>query len=251
MKDFSFQGKVLLGTRLTGGKPGPLTWVGDAPKCDVSLSTDSETRKESFSGNRLTSAYLQKGTDVKVALTLNWATAANLVLGLYGTQLAVNSGSATNEVLPSGLAVGDMVALEHGGVSSVVVHDSAGSPATLVADTDYRIDSANGGTIEILNLGTYVQPLKVNYSYTASADVTMFTDAPPERYLMLDGINTVDGSPVRLRLYRVRFDPINTLSLINDSLGTIELAGAVLYDSEAAADANLGGFGKIELPTAV
>lgn len=250
MKDFSFQGKVYLGTRLTGGKPGPLRWVGDAPKCDVSLNTDSETRKESWSGNRLTSAYLQKGTDVTVALTLNWANAENLVLGLYGTQITVASGSVTGEVLPT-VAVGDVVALEHGGISTVVVKDSAGSPVTLVADTDYEIDSANGGTIKFLNLGAYTQPFKVDYAHTASADVTMFTAAPPERYLLLDGVNTLDNSPVRLRLYRTRFNPLSTLPLINDSFGTIELSGAVLYDDEAAADSDLGGFGKMELPTAV
>ena len=137
MKDFSFQGKVYLGTRLTGGKPGPLRWVGDAPKCDVSLNTDSETRKESWSGNRLTSAYLQKGTDVTVALTLNWANAENLVLGLYGTQLAVTAGSVTAEVLPT-VAVGDTIVLEHGGISSVVVKDSAGTPATLCATSTLK-----------------------------------------------------------------------------------------------------------------
>jgi len=86
---------------------------------------------------------------------------------------------------------------------------------------------------------------------TASSDVTMFTVAPPERYLFLDGINTVDNSPVRLRLYRVKFDPAATIPLINEGFGALELSGAVLYDSEAAADATLGGFGKIELPTAV
>jgi hypothetical protein len=251
MQDFSFQGKVYLGARLSGGKPGALRWVGDAPKCDVALATDSESRKESYSGNRLTSAYLQKGTDVTISLTLNWANADNLVLGLYGTALEVTAGSVTDEALPSGLVAGDFVTLDHGGVSALVITDSAGTPATLVADTDYRLDSANGGTVEILNVGTYVQPFKAAYSHTASADVTMFTSAPPERYLMLDGVNTVDNSPVRLRLYRVRFNPLSTLPLINESFGQIELTGAVMYDSEAAADDTLGGFGKIEQPTAV
>ena len=250
MQDFSFQGKVYLGTRLTGGKPGALRWVGDAPKCDVSLTTDSEDRKESYSGNRLTSARLQKGNDAKVDMTLNWASADNLVLGMYGTQLAVTAGSATAEALPSGLVVGDEVVLEHGGISSLVVTDSTGSPITLVEDTDYEISSANGGVIKILNLGSFVQPFKAAYDYTASADVTMFTSTPPERYLLLDGVNTIDGSPVRMRLYRVKFDPLSSLPLINDSFGTIELSGAVLYDSEAAIDSDLGGFGKIELPTA-
>ena len=68
MQDFSFQGKLYLGNRLPGGRPGALRWVGDAPKCDLTLKTETETRKESYSGNRLTSAVLQKGKDI---LTLN------------------------------------------------------------------------------------------------------------------------------------------------------------------------------------
>ena len=59
MQDFSFQGKLYLGNRLPGGRPGALRWVGDAPKCDLTLKTETETRKESYSGNRLTSAVLQ------------------------------------------------------------------------------------------------------------------------------------------------------------------------------------------------
>ncbi|GAB3755184.1 phage tail tube protein [Lysobacter olei] len=251
MKDFSFQGKVYVGTRLAGGIAGALRWVGDAPKCDVSLTTESENRKESYSGQRLTSARLRKGNEATIAMTLNWADADNLALGLYGTTAAVAAGTVTAETLPTGLAAGDVVVLDHGGVSSLVITDSAGTPATLVAGTDYALDSANGGVVSIKNVGSYVQPFKAAYSHTASSDVSMFTAAPPERYLLLDGVNTVDDSPVRLRLYRVQFDPAATLPLINEGFGSIELSGAVLYDSEAAADATLGGFGKIELPTAV
>jgi hypothetical protein len=251
MQSFSFQGKVHIGTRLTGGKPGRLTWVGDAPKCDVSLQTEAEDQKESYSGNRLTSARLQKGNTASVALTLNWANLKNLALGLYGTEIDVASGSVTAEVLPTGILAGEYIALNHGGVSSVVVKDSAGTPATLTPGTHYTVDSANGGVLKFVNVASFTQPFKADYAYTASADVTMFTSAPPERYLFLDGINTVDGSPVRVRLYKVRFDPSSSIPFINDGFGQLELNGSVLYDAEAAADANLGGFGKIEQPTAV
>jgi hypothetical protein len=251
MQDFSFQGKVYLGTRLAGGLPGPLRDVGDAPKCDVSLATESEERKESRTGQRLVSARLQTGKSATVALTLNWANADNLSLGLYGTKLAVASGAVTDEALPDDLAVGDLVALKYGGISAVTVNDSAGTPAPLTAGTHYRIDSANGGVLEILNLGSFTQPFTVDYTHTASADVAMFTATPPERYLFLDGINTVDNSPVRVHLYRVKLDPMATLPLINEGFGSIEMTGSVLYDDEAAEDASLGGFGKIQQPTAV
>ncbi len=251
MKDFSFQGKVYLGARLAGGKPGALRWVGDAPRCDVSLSTDSETRRESYSGQRLTSARLQRGSDAEVALTLNWANAENLALGLYGEVNTVAAGSVTGELLPTGLIAGDIVALDHGGVSSLVVTDSNGTPATLTAGTHYALDSENGGVIRIISPASFTQPFKAAYSHTESQDVTMFTTKPPERYLLLDGINTLDGSPVKVRLYRVQFDPASSIPMINDSFGQLELSGAALYDDEASLDDELGGFGKIEQSAAV
>lgn len=247
MKDFSFQGKVYLGERRSDGKPGALRWVGDAPTCTVTLATESETRRESYSGNRLTSARLQTSRDATIALTLNWGDAPNLALGLYGNVVTTPAGSATGEELPADLAAGDIIALERGGVSDLEIQDSAGTPADLVLDTNYAIDSAKGGMVSILDVDGLTQPLVASYSYGASVDVAMFTAAAPERYLLLDGINTLDGSRVKLRLYRTQFDPVSSLPLINESFGQLELSGAVLYDDDAANDALLGGFGKIEV----
>ena len=64
---------------------------------------------------------------------------------------------------------------------------------------------------------------------------------------MLDGVNTVDGSRIRVSLYRAQFDPVGTLPLINDSFGALELKGSVLFDPTNATNATLGGFGRIEL----
>lgn len=251
MKDFSFQGKVYLGTRLAGAKPGAMTDVGDAPTCNISLSVDTEKRKESRTGQRLESAVLQTGKSASIALTLNYFSAENLVLGVYGTKADVAGGTATGEVLPAGLVVGNAVVLEHGGVSALVITDSTGAPLTLTPGTDYDLDSANGGVVVIKSLGAYVQPFKAAYSYTASVDVTMFTSAPPQRYLMLDGTNTVTDEPVRVRLYKVQFEPVSEIQLINSAFGELSLTGTVLYDDEAILDADLGPFGKIEQPTAV
>jgi hypothetical protein len=245
MKDFSFQGKVYLGTRLPSGLPGPLKWVGDAPLCEVSLKAASDVRTESYSGQRLTTAKLIKSNEASIKLQLNHATADNLALGLYGSKNTVAPGTVTNETLPA-VVVGDIVVLAKGGVSSLVITDSAGTPATLVAGTDYALDSAPGGVVSIKSLGAYTQPFKAAYSNSGSTDVAMFTVPAPERYLYLDGINTIDNSRVIVRLYRTKFDPASTLALINASFGQIDLTGEVLYDELSAADALLGGFGKIE-----
>lgn len=248
MQDFSFQGKVYLGARQSNGKAGKLRWVGDAPRCEISLSTQSETRKESYSGNRSTSARLSLGNEATISLTLNWAEAENLVLGLYGTSTTVAAGSVTNELLPTVVA-GDTVLLDHGNVSTLVITDSTGTPATVPAG-NYVLDAA-GGTVKFTNVGSFTQPFKAAYAHTGSVDVSMFTSTPPERYLFLDGINTLDGSRVRLRLYRVKFDPASSIPAINESFGELPLEGSVLFDSLSAADPLLGGFGKLELVNAV
>jgi hypothetical protein len=250
MKDFSFQGKVYLGTRLSGGKPGALIDVGDAPDCKVSLSVDSESRKESRSGQRLESAKLITGKSASLALTLNYFSAENLALGLYGTKQTVSGSTVSAESFPTGLVVGEAVVLEHGNVSSLVITDSAGTPATLTAGTDYVLDNAANGVVIIKNLGSYTQPFKAAYAYGDSVDVTMFTADPPQRYFLLDGINTITNERVKVRLYKVQLDPTSELSLINSSFGQLTLAGSVLYDDEAILDADLGPFGKIELPEA-
>ena len=250
MKDFSFQGKVYLGTRKTGGLPGALVDVGDAPTCNLSFNVDVESRKESRTGQRLESARLQTGKSASISLTLNYFSKENLALGMYGTVRNVTGSTVSGETFPTGLAVGDAIALEHGNVSSVVITDSAGSAATLVAGTDYVVDSAANGVIKILNLGSYTQPFKAAYTYGDSVDVTMFDADPPQRYFLLDGINTVTNERVKVRLYKVQLDPTSELPLINESFGQLTLNGAVLYDDEAAEDGDLGPFGKIEMPEA-
>jgi hypothetical protein len=251
MKDFSFQGRIELGTRLPGGKPGKLIWVGDQSSCDLAFNTENVDRTETYSGQRLQSARLRTATTVELNLVLRYGTAHNLQLGLYATPHNVAAGSVTNEVLPTGLVVGDRVVLaKPANVSALTIEDSAGTPATLVAGTDYVLEDAHSGIVRILSLGTpaFTQPFVADYSHDAFTSLPMFTSQPPERYLYLNGINTVDGSRVRLHLYRVQFNPIESLGLINPEFGELPLSGTALFDSETAQDPTLGGFGRIELP---
>ncbi|AGG89929.1 hypothetical protein [Rhodanobacter denitrificans] len=252
MRDFSFQGKVYLGNRdAVTGKSQALRWVDDAAELQVKLSVDTEERTESYSGNKLTSVRLQKAKKAEFSLKLNAFSKLNLALGLATTPIDVTTGTVTAEPLPTGLVAGDVVQLDKRDVSSVVVSDSAVTPATLIAGTDYVVDSAANGIVKILNVGSYTQPFKAAYSNAAAIRLPMFTAGVQERFLVLDGINTVDNSRVRVSLYRCSFDPISQLDMITDSLSSLDLSGAVLFDTINAADANMGGFGRIDLPAEV
>ncbi|MEO1902608.1 MAG: hypothetical protein ABGX87_12700 [Alcanivorax sp.] len=250
MRDFSLQGKVYLGERLANGRPGAMHWIDDAGLLNISANVTEETRQESYSGRRQTSATLSTATEVTFNLTVRHATAKNLALGLYGKVNTVAAGSKTGEPLPQPLVVGDRVVLDRGNISSLALSDSADPAVELTEGTDYRIESAPGGIIEVLNdLSAFTAPYTADYEFGASTDITMFTQRAPIRYLMLDGVNTVDdtGDLVRVRLYRLKFNPVNQLDLINESFGELALSGTALFDPMSEPDPALGGFGRFEL----
>lgn len=248
MRDFSFQGRIYLGTRLPNGQPDRLTWVGDQSSAELSLSTENEDRTETFSGQRMQSARLRTATTVELALVLRYFNAYNVQLGLYATPNNVSAAAVTNEALPANLLAGERVMLAKGvNVTNLVVKDSAN--ADLVAGTDYRHDAANGGVIEIIDPAKFVSAGSVSYSHAAFTSLPLFTANSPERYFLLDGINTVDGSRVRAHLYRVQFNPVEGLGFINEGFGELSLSGTALFDPVMASDPLLGGFGRLEIPT--
>lgn len=244
----SLQGPVYAATRDASGNPGAFRSLGDAPTFEVQLQTDTQEHRESSTGLRLQDGRLQLGKTATVNLTLDHWTAANLALALYGTSSVVASDTVTAEALPAGLAQGDFVRLAGVDVSSVVVKDSAGTPATLVLGTDYEVTSAKHGTIRILgDLSGYTAPFRADYSTAGGTNVSMFDTAPSELWLMLDGVNTADANaPVKAELYRVLLDPVGSAALKSpDGYGSLELTGSVLYDETKASDAVLGQFGRL------
>ncbi|MGE4459102.1 MAG: hypothetical protein AB7D31_07540 [Stenotrophomonas sp.] len=250
MKDFSFQGRIELGTRLAGGKPGLLTWVGDQSSCELRFNTENADRTEQFSGQRLQSARLRQATTVELNLVLRYGTAHNLQLGLYATPQAISAATVVDELLPEGLVAGSRIVLDKpANVQDLVIQDASGSPVTLVAGEDYRLESPHSGIIEMIDVSTLTQPFSASYKHDAFTSLPFFTAQPPERYLYLNGINTVSGERVRLHLYRIQFNPFDTLALINPEFGELPLSGTAMFDVETADDPLLGGFGRIELPS--
>lgn len=240
--NFSGQGIVYSAERLGTGKPGKLQDLGNCTSFKLDLKTDVMKISESRSGYRLPYGRITKSNEAEVGLTLTDFLLDNLALGLYGSKVTKAAGSVTGEVLPSGLIAGDRVQLANPKVSAVVVKDSAGSPATLALTTDYTVD-ANPGHLDIVNVGTYIQPFKADYSYAASKKLGAFAAPPSEKMLILEGINTADNyRRVRITVFRVVLDPISGLDLVNDDMAKLELKGSALYDPLRQSSDPLGQF---------
>lgn len=242
---FSFQGKAYLAHRLSTGKPGALRWVGNAPQLQLQLEVSNSDKTESFSGNRLLYGRLAQSRTANVTLALDEATPDNLSLGLYGTPAMAPSGNVAQEVLPDDLESGDVIRLDRGHISDLELLDSATPPVT-VEEAHWQMESAASGLIRLRDLQPYTQPIRASYTHASTVNIALFTTPPPERMLILDGINTVNGRSVTVTLYRVTFNPIEQLDLISDDWGALTLSGAALFDEVNAQDPLLGGFGRIE-----
>lgn len=242
---FSGQGKIYIGPRQVGGAAGAFRYVGNVRDFKFALATTTLEHKESVSGQRLTDQRLITEKKSTVSGVLEDFNIDNLALALYGTKATQAGSTVTAEALPLALVIGDYVRTKYPNITAVVVKDSTGSPATLVLNTDYEITSAKHGTIKILNLGSYVQPFKVDYTYASHSHVPMFNTAAPERWIKFDGINTADSNKeVLVEFYRCLLDPLSELAVIQDDYGTLPLAGSALYDDTKLADAYLGQFGR-------
>lgn len=242
----SFQGRVYLGQRDSNGLPIAVRSPGNVADLKLALKTEVLEHYESQSGQRSLDHRMIKTKSATITLTLEEFTAENLALALYGTPVASASGTVTDE--PVGGAapvVGDRYFLAHPKVSNLVVIDSAATPVNLDLGFHYTADT-DFGAILFLDVTGFTAPFKASYAFGAVSAIGIFTQALPERYLRLEGLNTAQGNAkVLVELYRVAFDPLKELALISNEYNKFELEGSLLADSTKPYDAVLGQFGKI------
>lgn len=168
-------------------------------------------------------------------------------MALYGAASTIAGSTVVAETFPT-VAVGDYVKTARQKLSSIVVKDSAGTPATLTLGTHYEVTSADHGTIKFLNLASFTPPFKIDYTYAAVDNVNMFTQGSVDRWIKFDGLNTVDTNKACLvELFKCSVDPVSQIDFIGDDIMKFELSGGALYDSTKAADTVLGQFGRLIL----
>lgn len=104
--------------------------------------------------------------------------------------------------------------------------------ATLVLDTDFSVDYANG-VVNVLNALDILadDPVVVGYTFLDYVNVDALTLTSQERWLRFEGLNTVDNKEVVVDIYKASFDPLQGYALINEEIAQIELNGNVLFDS--------------------
>lgn len=244
---FSFQGQVYIGKKNTDGTPKALFYVGNSPEVNIQFETSTILHKESTSCSRLIDRILETEVKVTLKIVLEELLSTNLEKALRSTAVAVTGSSVTNEALTGSTpAVGDYYRTKFTDLSSIVVKDSAGSPATLTLGTHYEVTSAKYGLIKLLNLGSFTTPFTINYTYASQTIYPFFNTSRTDFYIVVDLCNSAtDNAKYRLELFDVQLEPTKDFAIINDAFGRFELDGSALYDTNLGADANFGNFGRL------
>lgn len=251
------QGPVYFGTYDdVAGTPemGYLTNVFKVGCANSALTTtpkrETKTVKESCSGQRLDITEIETAKSLEVKLDMHQFDKETLARAFFGTASQVGAGTTTAELFPAGMTAGSYAFLKRPNASAIVLTDSAATPATLVAGTDYKVVDAAQGVIQILDVGTFVQPFKAAYAYAAYGNIAAFTATSVKTGLVFTGINH-EGDRARVIIPKLSLSMNGDFSWIGNEESVLSMQGVAFYVPELSADPLFGPFMRIDaLPAA-
>ncbi len=141
--------------------------------------------------------------------------------GFFYKAIVAGTSDVGEPVFPTG--IGDTV------VDATVTWQNQGKTA-FVEGTDFDIDDPWGTLILRGNPVLGGNDLDVAYEHLGYVNTDALTVLSQERYLRFEGLNTVDGLPVLVEIYKASFDPLTGFALINEEIAQITLNGNMLID---------------------
>lgn len=231
----------------------PKTGFKDVGEVDALEFGFNTSRIEKFSkrdcGNNLVGSVITQ-VDTNFSVTMAEPTKLNLEKILQGVSAAVSSGTVTDEPLHEGTVVvaGDLLFTKKPFSALTNVKDSAGSPATLVADSDYEVVDGDKGIIRILDPTGFTQPFKATYANKAYTPVPMLNRTPGFYQVAFAGANCQTNEKVRIDLWKVQFNPVSQFNVLSDQFAAFQLGGKLYSDATKTDDAaysELGNYGRI------
>lgn len=206
--------------------------VGNASgvKIDIEQETKSLPNYRGGGGN---AAEVTKVKSVKLSMTLNTFSNANLALALRGVIESLAQVTVADEAVTAihdGLAdTARMIDM----AEPVTVKHTSGTP-TYVVDVDYVVSPAG---IRVLSTGGIANAasIKVSYKSAVGNALQALVDSGQEVKVVIDGLNDASGKPWTLKFYKWKPSPTAGLDLIGDDFGSFDIEGGVLADASVVA----------------
>lgn len=248
------RGRGYLAERDDDGNPLALIDLGDTVDGELNLETTYADNDNNCNAISTQDAHVAIGVKGKVKISFKKSAAELLAIALFGKSVTETGGAfsaSADTTLPTGIVAGDMWAIPQGkaNLSALTIVDSAGTPATLVLGTHYKVD-LKAGIITFLNVTGKTQPFKISGTEVAAqVSVAMLNKRTQEFYFIQTGVNTMaEDAAVRIDLYRIGFGPSAKI-MLKGAAGpdTYEIEGVLLADANREADAEFGQLGRYRL----
>lgn len=226
------------------GGTAPLLFVGNCSQLDLAPEENEQSIQDftALGGGKYDS--VRRISGVGLTITQWDLSAANLARALRGTASSLAGAAIVDE--EHQVLVGGLVELTRipDPTVAMTVNGTGGAP-TYVAGEDYERTPSGlvileGGTL------TDADPIEVSYTALATDVVEALTQADGNYRLVFEGLNEAEsGSPVVVRVHRVKFGPVQTLPLIGEAFASITVAGDALADTTITG-AGLSRYFKVE-----
>lgn len=218
--------------------------IGNCSK--LNLAVDVETKKQndytSRGGGVL--ARLDRINSVGVNISILNISVENIARAIGASISSLEAGTVSETPEEVTAVLDTLVRLAHPNPTNVVVKDSTGT-TTYVAGVDYTVSA---GGITPLSAGDIVagSTLKVTYSYGAYKALQALMNIAKNYALALDGMNDVDGIPVVIDIWKVRFGPGKEIAWIGNDWAEIVIEGEALKDPTKGSGES--GYYRVQVP---
>ncbi|QNM94900.1 phage tail tube protein [Chitinimonas koreensis] len=242
-KLYNGQGSLIAAIAING-VAGKFFELGNLEKLEVTLKRTATPIKETQTGQGGTLRTDYHSPEIEIAADLHNFNQANAKLLLKSAGKAMPAKTVTGETLLDDLIAGDIVRLKGVNVSSVVIKDSASSPATL--DPGEHYISTPQGSVKFLDVTGFTQPFKADYAQAASTSMTILSGNEVELWLSFEGLNRAENmEPVLVDFYRCQTDLLEKITLLTETSTTFPLKASVLLDPTKQQDDEYGYFGRV------
>ena len=224
---YSGQGIISVATRDAAGLPMGFSELGNCPSLIIKPGR-AGTRYATQNPIGPVRWGLPDGDVPSYSISVEDLRKENLARFLLSLDTEIAAGSVTNEVVKS--YTGKTSPVAHMGLT-VVSAVTNGGGTTYSPGTDYSVDSNGGG---IKNLGVGIpngSNISVSYAYAAYRKFGAFTQAAPLVWLKFSGLNTIDGKPVSVDIFKTELPPLDRLDLINEEIAGYGLDGTMQHDT--------------------
>jgi hypothetical protein len=226
---FLGQGKLLASIRSLAGVPQGFTEIGDVSSLDLRLGM--ALMKYALSGAEVAPPAIKQGEHPSFSMVIDNFSSENIARVLYGAQTEIVGGAIASETVVAFSA--KSVPLAHINLLSFTSLTNADASVTYILGTDYTVDLDAGMlTFPVGSAIANAQSLRANYVIESYTKLSAGVFAPPFLWLRFNGLNTAeDVKPVIIDIYKVRYDPIEAFSLIQESdIARLIVNGRIFYD---------------------